>query len=60
MHDADRSTVFLTLTCVRRRYMNNATIGKCSNRSSENIPWWDAELFAQQVSACVNAYFSLM
>lgn len=30
-------------------YMNNATINKCTNRSSENIPWWDAELFAQQV-----------
>ena len=31
------------------RFMNNATINKCSNRSSENIPWWDAELFANQV-----------
>lgn len=30
-------------------YMNNATINKCSNRSSENIKWWDAELFATQV-----------
>lgn len=30
-------------------YMNNITIGKCSNRSSENIPWWDGELFASQV-----------
>jgi hypothetical protein len=30
-------------------YMNNATINKCTNRSSENIPWWDAELFSTQV-----------
>ena len=34
---------------VSRRYMNNATINKCTNRSSENIPWWDGELFVQQV-----------
>ena len=30
-------------------YMNNATIGKCSNRSSEDIPWWNGQLFATQV-----------
>lgn len=30
-------------------YMNNATINRCQNRSSENIPWWDGELWAQQV-----------
>lgn len=30
-------------------YMNNATIAVCNNRSSEDIPWWDGELFATQV-----------
>ena len=30
-------------------FMNNATISKCTNRSSENIRWWDGQLFATQV-----------
>lgn len=30
-------------------FMNNHTIGVCSEREGENIPWWDAELFGQQV-----------
>eukprot|EP00038_Savillea_parva_P008384 m.176574 g.176574 ORF g.176574 m.176574 type:complete len:812 (-) comp14199_c0_seq1:171-2606(-) len=30
-------------------YMENTTIAVCQNRSSENIPWWDGELYATQV-----------
>jgi len=30
-------------------YMNNATISTCQNRSSENIPWWNGQLFGQMV-----------
>ena len=30
-------------------FMNNHTIGKCSERSSEDIPWWNARLFGSQV-----------
>ena len=30
-------------------FMNNATINKCTNRLSENIKWWDSQLFATQV-----------
>ena len=30
-------------------YMENVTIHACTNRSSENIPWWDGELYAQMV-----------
>ena len=30
-------------------FMNNASIGVCSERAGENIPWWDGELFGQQI-----------
>jgi hypothetical protein len=37
--------------------MNNATIGRCANRSSGKELWWDSQLFASQVLPFVD--FSL-
>lgn len=30
-------------------YMNNHTINQCTQRLGENIPWWDSQLFGQQI-----------
>jgi hypothetical protein len=37
-------------------YMYNASssIGQCSQRSGQSMPWWDAHLFATQVSPFVD------
>jgi hypothetical protein len=30
-------------------YMVNASISACTQRTGENIPWWDGQLFGQQI-----------
>lgn len=35
-------------------YNTSTSIGKCSQRSGESTPWWDARLFATQVSPFVD------
>jgi len=35
-------------------YMKNSTIGKCSDISSQDVPWWNAQLFATQVTPFVD------
>jgi len=36
-------------------YSVNTTLDVCTDRSSENIPWWDGQLYGQQVLPFVDA-----
>ena len=41
--------IVVALCIHARRFMDNATIGHCTNRSGEDSPVWDGQLFAKLV-----------